>query len=321
MLDNFVGLQSIEGMQQRRFSKQQLAARLKWQDMDADYLRQLVGLGKIEDLAGAGLAARPELFGDVTSMLMPEGGKGSAALVARVGGIVCGLPLIAMVLAAYGEGFEVECAVEDGMPMEPGLKLATIAGPAIGLLQAERVMLNFLQHLSGIASETRLYVDALDGSATCLLDTRKTTPGYRVLEKYAVACGGGYNHRIGLFDRIMLKDNHLRVAGCVAGEALTEAVRAARSVAKTLAVEVEIDTLAQLEPVLQAGADVVLLDNFTTADLSSAVAQNAGRAYLEASGGITLERLPELAALGLDFISTGALVHQSRWCDIGLDWL
>ena len=316
-----MGLQSIGGMQQKRFLKQQLATRLKWQDMDLDYLRQLVSLGKIEDLAGAGLATRPEHLGDVTSMLMPEAGNGCAAIVARVEGIVCGMPLIAMVLAAYGDEFEVKCAVEDGMPMEPGLTLATIHGPAIGLLQAERVMLNFLQHLSGIASETRLYVNVLKASDTCLLDTRKTTPGYRVLEKYAVACGGGYNHRIGLFDRIMLKDNHLRVAGCAAGEALTEAVRAARSVAETIPVEVEIDTLAQLEPVLVAGADVVLLDNFTTFAMSAAVEQNSGRAYLEASGGITLERLPELALIGLDFLSTGALVHQSRWCDIGLDWL
>jgi nicotinate-nucleotide pyrophosphorylase (carboxylating) len=314
-------MQSMEPMQQRRFSKQQLATRLRWQDMDADYLRQLVGLAKIEDLAGAGLAVRPEHLGDITSMLLPESGKGRAAVVARVDGVACGCPLIAMVLAAYGEGFEVECKIEDGARMKPGQTLATIQGPAIALLQAERVLLNFLQHLSGIASETRHYVDALEGSETLLLDTRKTTPGFRVLEKYAVASAGGCNHRIGLFDRIMLKDNHLRVAGCVEGEALTEAVRSARSVAKTIPVEVEIDSLSQLEPVLHAGADVVLLDNFTTTDLSTAVQQTAGRAYLEASGGITLERLPELASLGLDFISTGALVHQSRWCDIGLDWL
>lgn len=306
---------------QRRYSKNDLANRLGWQDLDADYLRQLIGLAKIEDLAGAGLAERPQFLGDVTSMLLPQGGRGRAAVVARVEGVACGLPMIEMILAAYGEGFSVELALADGDAIVPGKVLATIEGPVVPLLQAERVLLNFLQHLSGVASETQRYANALKGSETLLLDTRKTTPGFRVLEKYAVACGGGCNHRIGLFDRIMLKDNHLHVAGWVEGAALTEAVRSARSAAESIPVEVEIDTLAQLQPVLDAGADVVLLDNFSTDELQAAVSQTNGLALLEASGGITLERLPELALLGLDFISTGALVHQSRWCDLGLDWL
>jgi nicotinate-nucleotide pyrophosphorylase (carboxylating) len=306
---------------QRRYSKNDLANRLGWQDLDADYLRQLIGLAKIEDLAGAGLAERPQFLGDVTSMLLPQGGRGRAAVVARVEGVACGLPMIEMILAAYGEGFSVELALADGDAIVPGKVLATIEGPVVPLLQAERVLLNFLQHLSGVASETQRYANSLKGSGTLLLDTRKTTPGFRVLEKYAVACGGGYNHRIGLFDRIMLKDNHLHVAGWVKGAALTEAVRSARSAAESIPVEVEIDTLAQLQPVLAAGADVVLLDNFSTDELQAAVSQTNGLALLEASGGITLERLPELALLGLDFISTGALVHQSRWCDLGLDWL
>jgi nicotinate-nucleotide pyrophosphorylase (carboxylating) len=184
-------------------------------------------------------------------------------------------------------------------------------------LQAERVLLNFLQHLSGIATETRSYVDALKGSTTALLDTRKTLPGYRVLQKYAFGCGGGYNHRIGLFDRVMFKDNHLVLTGA----RLTETVELARKVHPELPVEVEVDALEQIEPALTGGADIILLDNFTPEAIQEAVRLIAGRACTEASGGITRNTLTHLGQLELDFISTGAPIHQSTWKDIGLDWL
>jgi nicotinate-nucleotide pyrophosphorylase (carboxylating) len=199
--------------------------------------------------------------------------------------------------------------------------LARLEGPARRLLEAERVLLNFLQRLSGIATHTAAHVRALGRTHTRLIDTRKTTPGWRMLEKYAVACGGAWNHRLGLFDRVLIKDNHLAASGATRGDRLAAAVRLARRRAPDLAIEVEVDELAQLPPVLDAGADVVLLDNFTPAQLRRAVALVAGRARTEASGGVTLRSLPALAHLGLDFISSGALVHQSTWVDIGLDWV
>ena len=303
-----------------RLPLESLHTRLAWSDLDETYLRQLVGLAKIEDLAGAGLAVRPERLGDVTSALMPEGSTGAALLAAREPMVVCGLPLVSLVLDAYGSGCRFEPSVTDGTAVAASTILGRLSGPATALLQAERVLLNFIQRLSGIASETRRYVEALGDSPTALLDTRKTTPGYRVLEKYAFACGGGYNHRIGLFDRVMLKDNHLEVAGATGGARLTEAVKLARTAVPELPVEVEVDRIDQIEPVLEAEADIILLDNFSPVALKEAVVLIAGRAYTEASGGITLATIPELGALGLDFISTGAPVHKSTWKDIGLDW-
>jgi nicotinate-nucleotide pyrophosphorylase (carboxylating) len=303
-----------------RYSKETFQTRLAWQDLDPDYLRQLVGLAKIEDLAGAGLAHRPERLGDVTTALMPEGGNGQAELVAREPLVICGLGIVQMVLDSYGQDCRFEARAEDGQLLDAGDVVGTLSGPPAPLLQAERVILNFLQHLSGIATETRLYVDALGKSATALLDTRKTLPGFRVLQKFAFACGGGYNHRIGLFDRVMLKDNHLAVAGATGGDRLTHTVALAVNSCEDLAVEVEVDTLDQILPVLEAGADIILLDNFTPEELVEAIRLIDGRACTEASGGITLNNLPKLGDLGLDFISTGAPIHQSTWKDIGLDW-
>lgn len=303
-----------------RYSKETFKNRLTWQDLDQDYLRQLVGLAKIEDLAGAGLAHRPERLGDVTTALMPEGGNGRAELLAREPLVICGLGIVQMVLDSYGQDCRFEPHTKDGQLLDTGDIIGTLRGPPAPLLQAERVILNFLQHLSGIATETRLYVDALGKSSTALLDTRKTLPGFRVLQKFAFACGGGYNHRIGLFDRIMLKDNHLAVAGATGGDRLTETVALAVNTCDDLAVEVEVDTLDQILPVVAAGADIILLDNFTPAELVEAIRLIDGRACTEASGGITLNTLPKLGDLGLDFISTGAPIHQSTWKDIGLDW-
>ncbi|HBR95004.1 MAG TPA: carboxylating nicotinate-nucleotide diphosphorylase [Opitutae bacterium] len=304
-----------------RYSKETFKTRLTWQDLDPDYLRQLVGLAKIEDLAGAGLAHRPERLGDVTTALMPEGASGRAQLTAREPLVVCGLGLIQAVLDSYGQDYSFEAQSQDGDFLDQGQIIGILSGSSSALLQAERVILNFLQHLSGIATEARLYVDALGPSETALLDTRKTLPGYRVLQKYAFACGGGYNHRIGLFDRVMLKDNHLAVAGATGGNRLTETVALAVNTCEYLAIEVEVDSLEQIPPVVEAGADIILLDNFSPEELKQAVEIIDGRACTEASGGITLNSLPALNDLGLDFISTGAPIHQSTWKDIGLDWL
>ncbi|MGJ8654443.1 MAG: carboxylating nicotinate-nucleotide diphosphorylase [Opitutaceae bacterium] len=304
-----------------RYSAATFKTRLSWQDLDTDYLRQLVGLAKIEDLAGAGLAIRPERLGDVTTALMPEGALGEAQLTAREPLTICGLGLVQAVLDSYAENCTFETKSNDGQALNKGDVIGILRGPSGPLLQAERVLLNFLQHLSGIATETRRYVDALGDSNTALLDTRKTLPGYRVLQKYAFACGGGYNHRIGLFDRVMLKDNHLAVAGATGGNRLTETVALAVNTFEDLAVQVEVDELDQIPPVLEAGADIILLDNFSIDALKDAIRIINGRACTEASGGIQIDTLPELGELGLDFISTGAPIHQSTWKDIGLDWL
>lgn len=304
-----------------RYSKDTFQTRLKWQDLDPDYLRQLVGLAKIEDLAGAGMANRPDRLGDVTTALMPEGAKGKAQLTAHEPLTICGLGLVQTVLDSYGQDCQFEAKVEDGQSVDPGEVIGILSGASTVLLQAERVILNFLQHLSGVATEARLYVDALGSSPAVLLDTRKTLPGYRVLQKYAFTCGGGYNHRIGLFDRVMLKDNHLAVAGAIGGNRLSETVALAVNTCEDLAVEVEVDRLEQINPVLEAGADIILLDNFSPPELKEAVSMVDGRAWTEASGGITINNLSALGDLGLDFISTGAPIHQSRWKDIGLDWL
>ena len=304
-----------------RYSKDTFQTRLKWQDLDPDYLRQLVGLAKIEDLAGAGMANRPDRLGDVTTALMPEGAKGKAQLTAREPLTVCSLGLVQTVLDSYGQDCQFEARIVDGQSVDQGEVIGILSGASTVLLQAERVILNFLQHLSGVATEARLYVDALGSSPAVLLDTRKTLPGYRVLQKYAFACGGGYNHRIGLFDRVMLKDNHLAVAGAIGGNRLSETVALAVNTCEDLAVEVEVDHLEQIAPVLEAGADIILLDNLSLPELKEAVSMIEGRAFTEASGGITLNSLPDLGDLGLDFISTGAPIHQSRWKDIGLDWL
>ncbi len=296
--------------------------RLTWGDLDPAAVQHLIELARLEDLEGWGLRTPPERFGDATTRLMPAGATGTAHLVAREALVLSGLPLVERVLQAYageaGAHFEAAAGVGDGQRVVAGTRIGSLAGSVRVLLEAERVLLNFLQRLSGVATQTARYVEALGDSPTRLLDTRKTTPGYRMLEKYAVACGGGWNHRLGLFDRVMLKDNHLEITGD--GDGLAERVAESRRLQPELAIEIEVDRPEQIEAALAAGADILLLDNFTTAQLAAAVEQIGGRALTEASGGIQIERLPELATLGLDFISTGALVHQAAWRDIGLDW-
>jgi nicotinate-nucleotide pyrophosphorylase (carboxylating) len=332
-------------------SVKQLIQRLQWDDLDSAYLRRLAETARDEDLAGLGLRRRPRRTGDLSTAALPAARKRSAAvLVAREPLVVCGLRLVPLILSVYGGRAAVRYNVRDGATVPPGGVLATLRGDPRLLLTAERVVLNFLQRLSGIATGTRRHVAALGKSRTRLLDTRKTTPGHRMLEKYAVACGGGWNHRLGLFDRVMLKDNHLALLGCSpkapavqrsafsvqgarsitilnpelktlnSAAALAAAVAAARRLAPGAPVEIEVDHPEQIPAALAAGAEVILLDNFTRSQLRRAVALVGDRAYTEASGGITLQSLPRLAGLGLDFISAGALVHHSGWADIGLDW-
>jgi nicotinate-nucleotide pyrophosphorylase (carboxylating) len=300
---------------------ERISQRLSWPDLDLDDLRQLIRFAKDEDLQGWGLARKPAHGGDVTSQSIQSGSSiAHATLAAREELVVAGLPLVQEILSTYGDGATFTPAVSDGTLCRPGQTLGQFTGPARLILEAERVMLNFLQRLSGVASTTRTYVDAMGSTSTRLLDTRKTTPGFRVLEKYAVACGGGFNHRIGLFDRVMLKDNHLAADQAGQGEALTRLVNATRTKWPDMVIEVEVDRLDQIPPALDAGVDIFLLDNFSGTALSEAIRIIGDNAATEASGGITLNSLPELASLGLDFISTGATVHQSTWKDIGLDW-
>ena len=314
-------------------SSEELTRRLRWADLDSVYLRRLVEIARDEDLAGLGLRRKPRQSGDRSTACVSGAARaGTAVLVAREPLIACGLGLVPLVLTAYGGLVAAKFGVRDGAPVPAGKVLATLHGDPRVLLAAERILLNFLQRLSGIATHTRRYVAALGPGRTRLLDTRKTTPGYRALEKYAVACGGAWNHRLGLFDRVMLKDNHLALLGFAGRQPhakarsadrdgrLAAAVVAARRAAPGLPVEIEVDHPDQILTALSAGADVVLLDNFTVPQLRRAVARIGNRAFTEASGGITLRTLRHLRGLGLDFVSTGALVHHSVWTDIGLDW-
>ncbi len=298
-----------------------LCQRIGWTDLADAALNELVRRARAEDLLGAGLARGTGRMGDITTraVVAPDA-QGRAELRARRPLVVCGLALVPLVLKSYGGQSRFTPAAHDGARVRRGARLGELEGPAHELLAAERVLLNFLQHLSGIATHTATHVKALGRSRTRLLDTRKTTPGFRLLEKYAVACGGAWNHRLGLFDRVLIKDNHLAATGATRGARLAAAVRQARQRAPGLVIEVEVDRLNQLAPVLDAGADIVLLDNFTVPHLRRAVSQCRGRARTEASGGVTLASLPRLAGLGLDFVSCGALVHQSTWVDIGMDW-
>lgn len=315
-------------------SAKRLIRRLRWEDLDAAYLRRLVEIARDEDLAGLGLRRRPVRTGDLsTASVSAAPRQSTAVLVAREPLTACGLGLVPVILSAYGGRVAVRPGVRDGIAVSRGGVLASLRGDPRVLLAAERVLLNFLQRLSGIATHTRRHAAELGPGRTRLLDTRKTTPGHRMLEKYAVACGGGWNHRLGLFDRVMLKDNHLALlgfdgnggpastspAGAGAGR-LAAAVIAARRTAPDSPVEIEVDRLDQIPAALSAGADVILLDNFTVPRLRRAVALIRGRALTEASGGVTLRTLRRLRGIGLDFVSTGALVHHSVWADIALDW-
>lgn len=255
--------------------------------------------------------------GDVTSSAtLPEGIQAKAKLVARKAGTIAGLPCAARAFRTLAPSIKFEAKARDGDRVKTNTTLAVIEGPAIAILSAERVALNFLGHLSGIATLTAAYAAKVAHTGAKITDTRKTTPGLRALEKYAVRCGGGVNHRFGLDDAVLIKDNHIAVAGGV-GKAL-DAARAA--VGHLVKVEIEVDTLDQLKEVLASGkADVVLLDNMDTRTLHEAVALCKGKLVTEASGGVTLDTVAAIAETGVDVISSGALTHSAPSLDVALD--
>lgn len=293
--------------------------KLSWEELDSRYILDCIQRAHDEDLYGDGLAIKPVLSGDISTGLLNPGSTGEAVFIAREPLVTCGLKLIPAIIQVYRAEVEWAANASDGQKLSSGDSLGTLRGKAVDMLQMERVALNFLQLLSGVSTETSLYAELLEGSKTRLLDTRKTTPGYRTLLKYAVACGGGWNHRIGLFDRVMLKDNHL--AATATREGMQQMIRRARERYPEIIIEVEVDSTDQIEPAIEAGAHVLMLDNFNNDNLAQAVQQISGRARTEASGGITLDRIPSIKDMGLDFISTGATVHKSTWKDIGLDWI
>jgi nicotinate-nucleotide pyrophosphorylase (carboxylating) len=256
------------------------------------------------------------LAGDLTSQatLAPDA-TAHAVLSAREAGVIAGLDLAEAAFRLVGDGVSFTRKLEDGDRVEAGGVVAEIAGPARLVMSGERVALNFLNHLSGIATLTRTYADAVDGTGAKICDTRKTTPGLRAFQKYAVRCGGGANHRYALDDAILIKDNHIAVAGGVAA-----AYKAAEAFAGHLvAIEIEVTNLAELEEALAAGARVIMLDNMDNDLLRQAVEINAGRARLEASGGVKLERVRSIAETGVDYISTSQITMGARPLDLGLD--
>jgi nicotinate-nucleotide pyrophosphorylase (carboxylating) len=258
--------------------------------------------------------------GDVTTdLLVPAGTAVTATLVARTAGVVCGLRLARLAFQELDPAVGVELLAADGDAVRAGQALLAARGSARAILSAERVALNFVGRLSGIATLTRSHVEAIDGTGARIVDTRKTTPGLRVLEKYAVRCGGGHNHRFGLSDGFMLKDNH-RAALRVAGEDLVTAVRAARErLGHGISITVEVDEVEQVAEALDAGADSILLDNMAPDQLALAVRHIDGEALAEASGGITMESVRAVAESGVDLISVGALTHSSPALDVALE--
>lgn len=270
----------------------------------------------IEPVIRAALAEDLGERGDVTSQATIDAGATFAAVfAARTEGRIAGLDCARIAVHALDPDATFEIITPDGADAAAGAVLAKVEGNARALISAERVALNLLGRLSGIATLTRAYVREVEGTKARITDTRKTTPNLRALEKYAVTCGGGINHRMGLHDAVLIKDNHVAACGSVG-----EAVRRARAlVGETMTVEVEIDRLDQLAEALAEGPDVIMLDNFALADMRTAVAEVAGRAVLEASGGVTLETVRAIAQTGVDVISIGALTHSAPVLDVGLD--
>ncbi|HZV34352.1 MAG TPA: carboxylating nicotinate-nucleotide diphosphorylase [Verrucomicrobiae bacterium] len=282
-----------------------------WMELTSDEIRRAVQLALAEDLGS----------GDVTTLAtVPEKAMARAAMKPREDLVPAGLALAEATFKELSPAVKISKLVSDGEPAKAGQELMRIEGPARAILSAERVALNFVQRLSGVATLTAQFVAAIDGTRAKILDTRKTTPGWRRLEKYAVACGGGHNHRIGLFDMVLVKDNHLAALRNESPNAIAVAVQRARAQFPKLKIEVEADTLQQVEQALAAGADFILLDNMNLEQLREAVRMVGGRAKTEASGGVNLKTVRGIAETGVDFISVGVLTHSARAVDIGLDF-
>jgi nicotinate-nucleotide pyrophosphorylase (carboxylating) len=280
-------------------------------DLSARTIEQVVSMALTEDAP----------WGDITSqVLVPKSATATAKLVAREPGVFSGGAVFASAMTITDAAISTTLEVEDGTHFERGTVLATVSGSARSILQAERVALNFVQRMSGIATLTARFVAAVSGTHARIVDIRKTTPGLRAFERYAVRCGGGHNHRFSLSDAVLAKDNHLAVLTNGHTRNLTDALREARALLPhTTHFEVEVDRIDQIEPVLAAKIDTILLDNFTLDQLREGVALIAGRALVEASGTVTLDRVGEIARTGVDIISVGALTHSVRSLDLGLD--
>lgn len=251
--------------------------------------------------------------GDVTAALIPEDARATARVISREAAVLCGCAWFDAVFVELDQRIQVTWNVQDGAQLEPDQTLCTVSGPARALLSGERAALNLLQTLSGTATRSAEYAAAVQGLPVRILDTRKTLPGLRLEQKYAVRIGGCHNHRQGLYDGILIKENHIAAAGSISA-----AISRARALNTRLPVEVEVEDLDQVREGLEAGADILLLDNFNLETLRAAVALNAGRVKLEASGGVTLENLRSIAETGVDFISTGALTKDLRAIDLSM---
>ena len=274
-------------------------------------IRRAVQQALAEDLGG----------GDVTSLAtVPASARSVAFVRAREPLVVAGLAFAKIAFRQLSRSLRIQFMARDSQRVRRGDSLMRVTGPTRAILGAERVALNFVQRLSGVATLTTQYVQAVAGNKAKILDTRKTTPGWRRFEKYAVACGGGHNHRLGLFDLVLIKDNHLAALRHARPNAIATAVQRARQKFPRLKVEVEADTLAQAELAADAGADIILLDNMTPAQLRRAVRLIGRRAKTEASGGVSLKTVRAIAETGVDFISVGALTHSARAVDMGLDF-
>ena len=279
--------------------------------LSAQEIRSAVRLALAEDIGD----------GDVTTLAaVPRTAKAEAVMRARESMVVAGLAFAETAFATLSRKVKVSRRAKDGQHLRPGQALLVVRGPARALLTAERVALNFVQRLSGIATLTARFVRAVKGMKTQILDTRKTTPGWRRFEKYAVGCGGGRNHRLGLYDMVLIKDNHLASLRNESPNPITAAVKRARARYPKLEVEVEADTLEQVDQALRAKADFILLDNMNPKQVRAAVRKCKGRALTEASGGVNLETVRAFAETGVDFISVGALTHSAGAVDIGLDF-
>ena len=271
----------------------------------------------LEDLGDAlTVLDQPDASADITAQLIPADRVSTARVITREAGVFCGQPWVDEVFAQLGGEVRVEWLVQDGEKLSPNQELFRLHGPARALLTGERNALNFVQTLSGVATLTARYVAELEGTDCRLLDTRKTLPGLRSAQKYAVTCGGGKNHRIGLFDAYLIKENHILACG-----GIEKAITQARHLNPGKPVEVEVESLAELEQALAAQADIVMLDNFDVPMMEEAVALNQGRAKLEVSGNVTLETLASYAATGVDFISVGALTKHVRALDLSMRFI
>ncbi|ART83944.1 nicotinate-nucleotide diphosphorylase [Oceanisphaera profunda] len=261
-----------------------------------------------EDLGGTLDATR-----DITAQLLPESEMVVAHVITREDGVFCGQAFTEETFRQLGGAVALQWLVSDGDVVTANQRLLTLTGPARAIMTGERTALNFIQTLSGVATVTRSYVEQLSGTQCRLLDTRKTLPGLRLALKYAVTCGGGHNHRLGLYDAFLIKENHIFACG-----GIDKAIAEARRLQPEKSVEVEVESLAELEQALQAGADIIMLDNFSTQDMRAAVAMTQGAAKLEVSGNVTLDTIASFAATGVDFISVGALTKHVQALDLSL---